>query len=123
MIISLKCWSHFVFDKDQSMRVATYSPEFATERTAVRITKFIISAAYGIPILSKTATNGLFVSPASSQGIKATRTKIAKTKKNIVRHIIFLIERGKVFAGSSLSPLCDSDKLCTLEGIIDCNHC
>src|SRR5690606_37104765 len=92
------------FDKDQSMRVAAYSPEFATERTAVRITKFIISAAYGIPILSKTATNGLFVSPASSQGIKATRTKIAKTKKNIVRHIIFLIERGKVFAGSSLSP-------------------
>ena len=81
MIISLKGWSHFILDNDQSIRVAAYSPEFATERTAVRITKFIISAAYGMPILSNTATNGLFVNPASSQGIKATRTKIAKTKK------------------------------------------
>ena len=53
MIISLKMLEPFRFDKDQSIRVAAYSPEFATERTAVRITKFIISAAYGIPILSK----------------------------------------------------------------------
>ena len=43
MIISLKMLEPFRFDKDQSIRVATYSPEFATERTAVRITKFIIS--------------------------------------------------------------------------------
>ncbi len=41
-----------------------------------------------------------FVSPASFQGIK--NTKMADGKH--CRHIIFLIERGKVFAGSSLSP-------------------
>ncbi|CEY37622.1 Uncharacterised protein [Streptococcus pneumoniae] len=92
------------FASDHSIRVAAYNPEFATDNNAVIITKFIISAAYGIPILSNTTTNGLSITPASFQEINPTKIVIVKMKNNIMRHTVLRIARGIVFSGSSLSP-------------------
>ncbi len=92
------------FASDHSIRVAAYNPEFATDSNAVIITKFIISAAYGIPILSNTTTNGLSITPASFQEINPTKIVIVKMKNNIMRHTVLRIARGIVFSGFSLSP-------------------
>ena len=84
------------FASDHSIRVAAYNPEFATDSNAVIITKFIISAAYGIPILSNTTTNGLSITPAF-QEINPTKIVIVKMKNNIMRHTVLRIARGIVF--------------------------
>ncbi|MNH34290.1 hypothetical protein D3C79_948740 [compost metagenome] len=68
-----------VFDMAQRMRVEAYSPELPTERMAVRMTKFIRSAAKGMPTMSNTCTNGLSISPACSNGTMAESTAIAST--------------------------------------------
>lgn len=47
------------FDRDHNMRVAQYSPEFAQDKIAVKITKFMIVPEYGMPILLSTVTYGL----------------------------------------------------------------
>src|SRR5688500_13265584 len=55
----------FLSASDQSILEDAYRPEFAADKIAVKITKFIISAAYGTPIRSRTATKGLSNTPAS----------------------------------------------------------
>ncbi|MFP3512900.1 hypothetical protein SB775_25485 [Peribacillus sp. SIMBA_075] len=40
-------------ESDQSIREQTYNPEFPTESNAVKMTRFIISAANGIPRCQK----------------------------------------------------------------------
>ncbi|EXY05259.1 hypothetical protein BF15_02860 [Bacillus thuringiensis] len=87
-----------------SIRKFAYRPELATDNTAVIITKFIISAAYGTPATSNTSTKGLSTRLASCHGSKPTTTDIAKTKKKRVRQIVFFIAFGIVFSGFSLSP-------------------
>lgn len=87
------------FESDQSIRDDAYNPEFATDKTAVMIIKFMKSAAYGMPTLSSTTTNGLSTAPAVCHGRSAARTAIDKTKKTIVLQIIFRIDRGNVFQG------------------------
>ena len=72
----------FRFDKDQSIRVAAYSPEFATERTAVRITKFIISAAYGIPILSKQQRMGSLLIQLLPKELKQQEQRLLRRRKH-----------------------------------------
>ena len=47
---------------------------------AVKITKFIMSAEYGTPIRSRTATKGLSNTPASEIGNNADKTTIVPTK-------------------------------------------
>ncbi len=81
----------------QSIREFAYRPELATDNTAVIITKFIMSAAYGIPATSNTSTNGLSTRLASCHGSKPTTTDMARTKKNSVRQMVFLIAFGIVF--------------------------
>ncbi len=49
---------------------------------AVKITKFIMSAEYGTPIRSRTATKGLSNTPASEIGNNADKTTIVPTKKD-----------------------------------------
>ncbi|MNF18791.1 hypothetical protein D3C80_2231030 [compost metagenome] len=61
------------------MRVEAYRPELPTDRIAVRITKFIRSAAYGMPTMSNTCTNGLSINPACCHGTMADSTMIAST--------------------------------------------
>lgn len=80
-----------------SIREFAYRPELATDNTAVIITKFIISAAYGTPATSNTSTKGLSTRLASCHGSKPTTTDIAKTKKKRVRQIVFFIAFGIVF--------------------------
>ncbi|CKF69485.1 Uncharacterised protein [Streptococcus pneumoniae] len=63
-----------------------------------------MSAAYGTPATSNTSTNGLSTRLASCHGSKPTTTDIARTKKNSVRQMVFLIALGIVFSGFSLSP-------------------
>lgn len=71
----------FSFANDHSIRVEAYRPELATDSKAVNITKFIISAAYGIPISANTATKGLSITPASFHEISPDNTKTAPMKK------------------------------------------
>jgi len=68
------------------------------------MTKFIISAAKGIPILSNTSTNGAVETPASFIGNSEARTTIVKTKKITRRPIVVLIALGTASFGLSVSP-------------------
>ena len=92
------------FDSDHSMRPEAYSPEFAADRIAVRITKLKISAAYGIPTFSNTSTNGLFSTPACCIGISAASTNTVPIKKIISRAIVVRIATGMTLRGFSVSP-------------------
>lgn len=54
---------------ENNMRELVYKPEFKQESKAMRITIFMIRAAEGIPIISSTATNGLFSRKPNSKVI------------------------------------------------------
>ena len=64
-------------DNEYRIRVQANRPVFPTDRMAVNMTKFIMSAAYGIPMISRTVTNGLSRTPACFHGTSADKTKIA----------------------------------------------
>lgn len=87
----------FLFERDQSILEAAYKPEFAADKIAVKMTKFMISAANGRPIRSRTATKGLFNTPESEAGSSADKTTIVPTKKRINLHNVVRIAMGIVF--------------------------
>ena len=64
----------------------------------------MISAVKGIPILSKTSTNGAVDTPASFIGNSEARTTIVSTKKTTKRPIVVLIALGTASLGLSVSP-------------------
>ena len=64
----------------------------------------MMSAANGIPILSKTSTKGAEETPASFIGSSEAKTTIVKTKKITKRPIVVLIARGTASLGLSVSP-------------------
>jgi hypothetical protein len=94
----------FLSESDQSILDEAYSPEFAADKMAVNITKFIISAAYGTPIRSRTATKGLSNTLASETGNNADKTTMVPTKKIINLHNVIRIAFGIVFSGFTVSP-------------------
>ena len=63
-----------------------------------------MSAANGIPILSKTSTNGAVDTPASFIGKSDAKTRMVKTKKITKRPIVVLIAFGTASFGLSVSP-------------------
>lgn len=64
------------FDIDHSNRVDAYKHEFPTDNIAVKITKFIMPAAYGTPAIFINVTKGLSSSPSSDDGKMADSTII-----------------------------------------------
>ncbi len=63
-------------DIDHSKRVDAYKHEFPTDKIAVKITKFIMPAAYGTPAKFINVTNGLSNKPSSEEGNIADNTII-----------------------------------------------
>ena len=61
------------------MRDAVYMPEFRQLSTAVSTTAFMMSSAYGIPILSNAATNGEAATLSSFHGTIVTSRNTAPT--------------------------------------------
>lgn len=94
----------FLSASDHSIRDDAYNPEFAADKIAVKITKFITSAAYGTPTRSITVTKGLSVTPASDIGSKADSTIIVPMKKITRRNSVVRIAFGIVFSGLTDSP-------------------
>ena len=72
--------------------------------TAVRITKLKRSAAYGMPMRSKTVTNGLLRIEASSIGRSAARITIVPMKKSTRRTTVVRTAIGMTFSGFCVSP-------------------
>lgn len=68
------------------------------------MTKFIMSAAKGMPTDEKTVTNGLSSSPTCSNGMVAAMTAMAPTKKISRRMTVLRIALGMLVAGSAVSP-------------------
>ena len=64
----------------------------------------MMSAANGIPILSKTSTKGAEDTPASFMGRSEANTTMVKTKKITKRPMVVLIARGTASLGLSVSP-------------------
>ena len=67
-------------------------------------TKFMMSAAYGTPMLEKTVTKGLSSRPAFSYGMVAAMTTIAPMKKITRRSTVVRMALGMFRAGSVVSP-------------------
>ncbi|MCY1179467.1 hypothetical protein D9M73_198710 [compost metagenome] len=59
---------------ENNKRVDAYKHELPTDKIAVKITKFMIPAAYGTPAKFINVTNGLSISPSSDAGNIADNT-------------------------------------------------
>lgn len=70
----------------------------------MRITKLKRSAAYGMPMRSKTVTKGLFRMEASSSGRSAARITIVPMKKRTRRTTVVRTAIGMTFSGFWVSP-------------------
>src|SRR5918996_5913835 len=84
-----------------SMRDAVYSPEFRQDSTAVSTTKFMISAANGIPISSMADTYGESPSSVEFHGRIVASRKIEPTKNTRIRNTTELVALTIPFSGSA----------------------
>ena len=64
----------------------------------------MISAAKGMPILSKTSTKGALDTPASFIGKSDAKTTIGNTNHITKRPFVFLIALGTAYLGFFVSP-------------------
>src|SRR4029453_14419206 len=84
-----------------SMREAVYRPEFRHDSTAVSTTKFMISAANGIPITSIAETYGESPSLVEFHGRIVASRKIEPTKNTRIRNTTEFVALTMPFSGSS----------------------
>ena len=84
-----------------SMRDAVYRPEFRQDSTAVSTTAFMMSAAYGMPILSKALTYGDAESSVEFHGRITASRNTDPTKKTAIRATTELVALTTARAGSS----------------------
>src|SRR5215217_4454203 len=101
LIDSIRAGASLRADSTNSIRDAVYSPEFRQDRTEVRTTTFMKSAAPGMPICSMAATYGDSPSCAEFHGRIVASRKIEPTKKIEIRKTTELVAFAIPRSGSA----------------------
>src|SRR3954453_13742575 len=86
--------------RTNSIRDAVYRPELRQDRTAVRPTAFMPSAAPGMPMSWNAATEGEAARSAEFHGRMTASRKIDPTKNTAMRRITELVARAMARPGS-----------------------
>src|SRR5215213_148570 len=91
LIASIRAGASLRADNTNSIRDAVYRPEFRQDSTAVSTTKFMMSAAPGIPISAMAATYGDSPSSVEFHGRIVASRKMEPTKKTEIRSTTELV--------------------------------